>query len=130
MIAAVANRYGTRRARVLLLPTFSGCPAIALMRDMVHDRLEQLGLAAQVEITRDGCWSSDRITAAGRRALAQAGIAPPAPASAVIELFEPAPCPHCGSHHTERLAQFGSTACKALYRCIDCREPFDYFKPY
>jgi ring-1,2-phenylacetyl-CoA epoxidase subunit PaaD len=86
-------------------------------------------------------WTTDWMTADAREKLRAYGIAPPtgncahdAPGEKVIRFVPralPAPaCPRCGSAHTERLAQFGSTACKALYRCLDCREPFDYFKPY
>jgi ring-1,2-phenylacetyl-CoA epoxidase subunit PaaD len=89
-------------------------------------------------------WTTDWITAEARAKLNAYGIAPPqgdrpiAPGTAQPLRFVPRrgsvadqpPCPHCHSKHTERLAQFGSTACKALYRCLECREPFDYFKPY
>ena len=88
-------------------------------------------------------WTTDWMTAEAREKLRAYGIAPPtgncgtrrAPSQEKVMRFVPralpAPaCPRCGSAHTERLAQFGSTACKALYRCLDCREPFDYFKPY
>src|SRR5215210_4498404 len=77
-----------KHARVLLLPTFTGCPAIVMMRDLIRERLEQLDLTVQVDVTREQRWSSDRISAAGRQALVEAGIAPPGPAaaSAIIEL--------------------------------------------
>ena len=115
--------------RVLLMPTFTGCPAIAIMRDMIRQRLEQLDLAVEVEITREERWSSDRISASGRQALAESGIAPPAPASTSIELFEPAICPHCGSRHTTLDSAFGPTLCRAIAYCRDCKQPFEQFKP-
>jgi ring-1,2-phenylacetyl-CoA epoxidase subunit PaaD len=120
-----------QRARVLLMPTFSGCPAIEFMRDMIRERLEQLGLAVQVDVTREQRWSSDRISAAGRQALSQAGIAPPGPASssAIIPLLEPAICPHCGSRHTTLESAFGPTLCRAIAHCRDCKQPFEQFKP-
>lgn len=120
-----------RHARVLLLPTFIGCPAIAMMRDMIRERLEQLDLTIQVDITREQRWSSDRISAAGRQALVEAGIAPPQPAaaSAMIELFEPVPCPYCGSRHTTLDSAFGPTLCRAIAYCRDCKQPFEQFKP-
>jgi ring-1,2-phenylacetyl-CoA epoxidase subunit PaaD len=120
-----------RRTRVLLMPTFSGCPAIEIMRDMIRERLEQLGLAAQVDVTREQRWSSDRISAAGRAALAKAGIAPPGPAasSTIIPLLEPAACPHCGSRHTTLESAFGPTLCRAIGYCRDCKQPFEQFKP-
>jgi ring-1,2-phenylacetyl-CoA epoxidase subunit PaaD len=116
--------------RVLLLPTFTGCPAIEIMRDLIRERLEQLDLAVQVDVTREQRWSSDRISAAGRQALARAGVAPPGPVgSAVIPLLEPATCPHCGSRRTSLESAFGPTLCRAIAYCRDCRQPFEQFKP-
>ena len=129
VILRVELDVAARHARVLLLPTFTGCPAIALMRDMIRQRLEQFELVVEVGITREVRWSSDRISAAGRRALANAGIAPPAPASMAIELFEPATCPHCGSRHTSLDSAFGPTLCRAIAYCRDCKQPFEQFKP-
>jgi len=118
-------------ARVLLMPTFTGCPAIEIMRDLIRERVGQLGLDVQVDITREERWSSDRISAAGRAALASAGIAPPGPADAftIIPLLEPAKCPHCGSRHTSLESAFGPTLCRAIGYCRDCRQPFEQFKP-
>jgi ring-1,2-phenylacetyl-CoA epoxidase subunit PaaD len=118
------------RARVLIMPTFIGCPAIEIMRDLVRERLEQLGLQVQVDITREARWSSDRISAAGRAALTKAGVAPPGPvSSAIIPLLEPAKCPHCGSRHTSLESAFGPTLCRAIAYCRDCKQPFEQFKP-
>ena len=90
-----------RKARVLLLPTFTGCPAIEIMRDLICERIARLGLEVHVDVTREIRWSSDRITEAGRIGLAHAGVAPPGPvSSAIFPLIEPAKCPHCGSRHT------------------------------
>jgi ring-1,2-phenylacetyl-CoA epoxidase subunit PaaD len=120
-----------RSARVLLMPTFSGCPAIEIMRGQIRECLEQLGLAAQVDVTREQRWSSDRISPAGRAALSQAGVAPPGPAagSSIIQLLEPAACPHCGSRHTTLESAFGPTLCRAIAHCRDCKQPFEQFKP-
>ena len=130
VIAGVELDLAGRAARVLLLPTFNGCPAIEIMRELIHERLELLGLAARVDVTREQRWTSDRISAAGRAGLARAGIAPPAPAhdSAIIPLIEPASCPHCGSHHTNLESAFGPTLCRAIAYCRDCRQPFEQFK--
>jgi ring-1,2-phenylacetyl-CoA epoxidase subunit PaaD len=131
VILRVELDQAARRARILLLPTFNGCPAIQLMRDLIRERLEQLGLAVQVDVTREQRWSSDRISEAGRRGLERAGIAPPGPAdtSAIIPLLEPAACPHCGSRHTTLDSAFGPTLCRAIAYCRDCRQPFEQFKP-
>lgn len=130
VILSVELDAGRRCARVLLLPTFNGCPAIELMRDQIRARLEQLGLEARVELAREVRWSTERISAAGRAALASAGIAPPgAPGSTLIPLIEPARCPHCGSRHTTLESAFGPTLCRAIGHCRDCRQPFEQFKP-
>ena len=131
VILRVELDQAARRARILLLPTFTGCPAIEMMRDLIRERVEQLGLSAQVDVTREQRWSSDRISAAGRRGLARAGIAPPGPAasSSIIPLLEAATCPHCGSHRTTLDSAFGPTLCRAIAYCRDCRQPFEQFKP-
>lgn len=120
-----------RTVRVLLTPTFSGCPAIEIMGDMIRERLERLGLRARVDVTREQRWSSDLITPAGRRGLERAGIAPPAPAesSTIIPLIEPARCPNCGSRRTTLESAFGPTLCRAIAHCRDCKQPFEQFKP-
>ena len=119
-----------RCARVLLMPTFLGCPALEMMQRMIRERLAELGIAAEVEVTREQLWSSDRISAEGRRKLAEAGIAPPGPSSsATIQLLEPARCPHCGSRATTLESPFGPTPCRAITYCRDCRQPFEQFKP-
>jgi ring-1,2-phenylacetyl-CoA epoxidase subunit PaaD len=124
---------------VVLTPTYSGCPATEVIEQSVVEALELAGLGpVTVTLRRAPAWTTDWITEDGRRKLRDYGIAPPsghiaAAAGAMpirIVRREPAlECPRCGSTHTERLSAFGSTACKALYRCIACREPFEYFKP-
>ena len=117
--------------RVGLSPTYSGCPATEVIRQSVARALEAAGFE-RVEV-RDALsppWTSDWITPEGREKLREYGIAPPAESvSSPRALGRPAiACPRCGSKHTGRISEFGSTPCKALYRCLDCLEPFDYFK--
>jgi ring-1,2-phenylacetyl-CoA epoxidase subunit PaaD len=120
---------------VVLTPTYSGCPATHAIEQDVRRALNAAGFVdIRIRTSLHPAWSTDWISAAGREKLTQFGIAPPGPrASATLHFFarEDAAiaCPRCASANTERLAAFGSTACKALYRCRDCREPFDYFKP-
>lgn len=117
---------------VVVTPTYSGCPATEVIEQDIQHALEQAGFRApRLERRLDPAWTTDWITHEGRQALSAYGIAPPAHSSSKRSLLGEAPdvhCPQCGSQHTERLSEFGSTACKALYRCLDCREPFDYFK--
>ena len=121
---------------VVLTPTYSGCPATEVIAQQVRDALEAAGLGpVQVQQQRAPAWTTDWISAAGRRKLADYGIAPPGPvhtdAAVAIRLVrrEMVACPRCASADTERLSAFGATACKALYRCRACREPFEHFKP-
>jgi ring-1,2-phenylacetyl-CoA epoxidase subunit PaaD len=118
------------RIVVSLTPTYSGCPATLAIKLAVEAALLDAGLStAHVETVLSPAWSTADISDAGRRKLREYGIAPPA-AKAAGTLFgeEPVTCPRCGSTVTHRIAEFGSTACKALWRCETCREPFDYFK--
>ncbi|HEX2011976.1 MAG TPA: 1,2-phenylacetyl-CoA epoxidase subunit PaaD [Roseateles sp.] len=126
--------------QVVLTPTYSGCPATELIQDDVRAALAAFG---EIEITmqRAPAWTTDWISDEGRRKLKEYGIAPPGPANGLagggaqpIRLVHRAAltklaCPRCGSEQTEKLSAFGSTACKALYRCLSCREPFEHFKP-
>jgi ring-1,2-phenylacetyl-CoA epoxidase subunit PaaD len=120
---------------VWLTPTYSGCPAIAEMAADVAHRLRSAGFAEpDVRLRLDPPWSSDMISESGRAKLAAAGIAPPGPAASRTGLLQLGPtrhvvhCPHCDSSDTEELSRFGSTACKALWRCRTCREPFERMK--
>ena len=117
---------------VVVTPTYSGCPATEVIEHDIQQALEAAGFCApRLERRLDPAWTTDWITATGRQALSDYGIAPPVHSGSKRSLLGEAPemrCPQCGSQHTERLSEFGSTACKALYRCLDCREPFDYFK--
>ena len=123
---------------VVLTPTYSGCPATEVIEESVLSALEAEGLGpARATLRRAPAWTTDWITEEGKRKLREYGIAPPhvvpPEAGTPIRIFgrkaDTIACPRCGSKHTERLSAFGSTACKALYRCLACREPFEYFKP-
>ncbi|WP_250492428.1 1,2-phenylacetyl-CoA epoxidase subunit PaaD [Caballeronia sp. GAWG1-1] len=131
---------------VVITPTYSGCPAMSQIAEDIAYAIHTAKLGAhRIETVLAPAWTTDWITDEARDKLRRYGIAPPtgqcgtaAPNQEQPLRFvpykpmkqEPVACPRCGSTHTEKLAQFGSTACKALYRCVDCREPFDYFKPY
>jgi len=132
---------------IVLTPTYSGCPATEVIERSVLEAIEAAGLGpARAVLRRAPAWTTDWISDDGRRKLREYGIAPPgrcgdsglpegtSPIRLVrrrqgIAAPEPVACPHCGSAHTERLSAFGATACKALHRCLDCREPFEHFKP-
>lgn len=118
---------------IAITPTYSGCPAI-----------DAIGMAIRLKLLENGCrnvfikqvlspaWTTDWMTESGKQKLKAYGIAPPHPKQQVCreELFaeEAVPCPRCDSYHTELISRFAATACKSLYRCLDCREAFDYFK--
>ena len=117
---------------VTITPTYSGCPA---MREIEHDvktRLAERFAEVEVRTVLSPAWTTDWVTDDGRRKLAASGIAPPGTRMLPLltEQGRPTACPHCGSTDVEELAGFGSTACKALWRCTSCREPFDYFKAH
>ncbi|WP_407655802.1 1,2-phenylacetyl-CoA epoxidase subunit PaaD [Azohydromonas lata] len=123
---------------IVLTPTYSGCPATEAIERSVLDAIAAAGLGpARVRLQRAPAWTTDWISEDGRRKLREYGIAPPAhiepgaavPIRLVPRRIAPVACPRCGSTHTERLSAFGSTACKSLFRCLDCREPFEHFKP-
>jgi ring-1,2-phenylacetyl-CoA epoxidase subunit PaaD len=120
------------RVRVAITPTYSGCPATEVIRTLVRAALDAGGYAdAILEEVLSPPWTSDWLTPAGREKLRAFGIAPPAArvASARQLMGSPAvSCPRCGSRDTERVSEFGSTPCKAHYRCLGCGEPFDQFK--
>ena len=121
---------------VVITPTYSGCPAMHAIEEDIRGKLAAAGFAdARITTVLSPAWTTDWMSKAGRASLREYGITPPLMTrsdTSVVRFvtrrqFMPA-CPHCGSDNTERLSEFGSTACKALYRCVECREPFDYFK--
>lgn len=134
---------------VTVTPTYSGCPATEVIAQSIRDALHTHGVGAvQVDTRLSPAWTTDWMTPRAREALHAYGIAPPgarAPGAAdALDIPGAQPidisalrlrsvavaCPRCSSHRTRLLSQFGSTACKALYQCSDCLEPFDYFKPH
>ena len=119
----VADKQGIK---VVITPTYSGCPAMVQMEQDIRQLLTSAGYQSlQIETRLSPPWNTEMISDRGRRQLFDYGIAPPLSRSSregrVI-------CPQCGSKNTQQLSQFGSTACKALYKCDECLEPFDYFK--
>lgn len=115
-----------------ITPTYSGCPAMDMIGLHVELALRNAGFdRVAVRRTLSPAWTTDWMSEAGRQKLRAYGIAPPvgqAGRGALFGAAEHVPCPHCASEDTEKLSEFGSTACKALYRCTRCLEPFDYFK--
>ena len=112
-------------------PTYSGCPAVLAIELAVETALLEAGFEVRVERVIAPAWTTDWITQEGREKLRAYGIAPPVGTStSKLSLFgeTSVDCPRCGSGETEKLSEFGSTACKAQYRCRACAEPFDYFK--
>jgi ring-1,2-phenylacetyl-CoA epoxidase subunit PaaD len=118
------------QVEVAITPTYSGCPAMNMIALEVELALERAGIPGRVRTVLHPAWTTDWMSEDGRRKLLAYGIAPPAKAASRRALFAAAEaaCPRCGSVRTECIAEFGSTSCKALWRCIECREPFDQFK--
>lgn len=119
---------------IVITPTYTGCPAMDVIKTSIRFKLIENGYK-NVKITQvlSPAWTTDWMSEQGKQKLKEYGIAPPNPRQQVCDpqLFaaaEAVQCPHCNSFHTFRISEFGSTACKALYRCEDCKEPFDYFK--
>ena len=150
---------GTELLEVIITPTYSGCPAMGQIEDDVCNLLQAHGLKGKVKTQLAPAWTTDWITPEAKEKLRAYGIAPPhsgadhdcqiqgantnaSGASSIIQFAARSannpgrheqlavPCPQCNSQNTTKTSHFGSTACKALYRCLDCMEPFDYFKPY
>lgn len=120
---------------VSITPTYSGCPAMATMRDDLVHRLQQSGFGdVSVKVSLHPAWTSDWISERGRNALAQHGISPPGAAPqgpvtlSLLPVRRAVSCPQCGSDDVSLTSEFGSTACKAMYRCRACLEPFDHVK--
>jgi ring-1,2-phenylacetyl-CoA epoxidase subunit PaaD len=117
---------------VIITPTYSGCPAMNMIEVNIIATLQNAGFdKIKVTTVLSPAWTTDWLTEAGKEKLKAYGIAPPVGSVSKRALFGEEPeieCPICNSKNTEMLSQFGSTACKSLYRCKDCLEPFDYFK--
>ena len=152
-------RFDAGVLEIVITPTYSGCPAMGQIEDDVHNLLQANGLKGKVKTQLAPAWTTDWITEDAKEKLLAYGIAPPHSgadhdcqtqsgnvhgngSSSIIQFAARSasnpgrheqlavPCPQCNSHNTTETSHFGSTACKALYRCLDCMEPFDYFKPY
>ncbi len=120
-----------RRAIAEVTPTYSGCPAVLAIELAVETSLLNAGFEPEIRRVMSPSWTTEWITPEGRKKLKEYGIAPPEEASgSVRSLFgeTQVQCPQCNSTDTKKLSEFGSTACKALYQCQACKEPFDYFK--
>jgi ring-1,2-phenylacetyl-CoA epoxidase subunit PaaD len=121
---------------VVVTPTYSGCPATEAIERSIVDALREAGASdVRVQTRLAPAWTTDWIAPEAQEKLRRYGIAPPGGGAAAAGAIQPigfvprVDCPLCGSRNTERLSAFGATACKALYRCRDCREPFEHFKP-
>ena len=125
---------GDLEVNVIITPTYSGCPAMDVISMSIKLKLLENGYKnIKIISILSPAWTTDWMSEEGKRKLKEYGIAPPNPKQQVCndQLFaaaEAVQCPHCNSYHTHRISEFGSTACKALYQCDDCKEPFDYFK--
>lgn len=128
-----AVEYLDEQWRISITPTYSGCPAMNEIESNILEKLKAEGIAnAKVKMVLSPAWTTDWMTEKGKQKLQEYGIAPPEGSSADKSVLfgeaKKVTCPHCKSRDTELISQFGSTACKSLYKCHDCREPFDYFK--
>jgi ring-1,2-phenylacetyl-CoA epoxidase subunit PaaD len=135
------RRPGTQRTRrsestlaVTITPTYSGCPAMAVIKTDIQQALQQRGISrVRIDTQLSPAWTTDWMTERGRKRLLEYGIAPPEPQDCKLGLASEArstgiPCPRCGSSDTRLVSRFGSTPCKAFYICNSCLEPFDHFK--
>lgn len=118
--------------KVEITPTYSGCPAMDVIGDDIQKALLDAGYQSKIDLILTPAWTTDWITPKGRKALEEYGIAAPldpiADKEALLDEKRIVKCTNCGSQNTKLVSQFGSTACKALFKCDDCQEPFDYFK--
>ena len=126
-------KFNDDELEIIITSTYTGCPAMDMIAATIKIELATLGFKkVKVTTVLSPAWTTDWMSEEGKRKLKQYGIAPPNPKQQVCNssLFatEVIQCPHCNSYHTHRISEFGSTACKSLYQCDDCKEPFDYFK--
>ena len=126
---------------VTITPTYSGCPAMQVITENIQQVLQSHGVqTVSVKTQLSPAWTTDWMSESGKQKMQAFGIAPPAQQASQIAKIDVSalishasvdiPCPQCASLNTRLISQFGSTSCKALYRCTDCLEPFDYFKPH
>lgn len=123
---------GESNIYVEMTPTFTGCPAIKMMENMVADRLKEIGIETiQVTTTFDKPWNSNKLTERGLMCLKKHGLAPPPKHEGEItmELLEHSICPHCGSKNTDMKTPFGPTLCRSMHYCNNCLQAFEQFKP-
>ena len=116
---------------ITISPTYIGCPAISVIENKIKSRLKKIGIDARVEKSFSPPWTTDWISSNGRKKLEEFGIAPPQlkkNGSLHVASANKVKCPQCSSFTTEKVSEFGSTACKSLYRCLECKETFDHFK--
>lgn len=116
-----------------ITPTYSGCPAMKMIEDQIREELHKAGIEkVKVNHVLTPAWTTDWISDEAKEKLKKYGIAPPEKTSSDKNILlgkkKIIICPHCNSKNTEMVSQFGSTACKSLYKCLECKEPFDYFK--
>lgn len=120
------------RVTIQLTPTYSGCPAMDTIATDISKALDNAGYETEIQMVLSPAWTTDWISANGRKKMNEYGIAPPlesnADKMALLHEARVVKCTRCGSTNTHLVSQFGSTACKALFQCDDCKEPFDYFK--
>jgi len=125
-------QWNERDVHIKITPTYSGCPAMDTIAQDIKFAVDGLGYNTEIELVLAPAWTTDWITSEGRKKLEEYGIAAPLENSldkrALLEGERIVKCTHCGSTNTVLKSQFGSTACKALFQCEDCLEPFDYFK--
>jgi len=133
IVTHVESDPANQSAKVILTPTFSGCPALRVMEDMVRDKLHDMGIPnVDVSTNFDVTWTTDLITEKGRKALLQHGLAPPPEHSngfIELEVLSNVACPHCSSLNTRLTTPFGPTLCRAMHYCDNCLQAFEQFKP-
>jgi ring-1,2-phenylacetyl-CoA epoxidase subunit PaaD len=120
------------KVHIQITPTYTACPAMQLITMNIHAALNQEGISHEIQTLLSPAWTTDWMSEKGKAALKAYGIAAPVKFARInagaFEEEDEIACPRCDSHHTKKISEFGSTACKALYQCQDCKEPFDYFK--
>lgn len=123
-VVVTENGYG-----VILTPTYTGCPAMGIIEADIKALLDSKGISpVAVKLIYNPAWTTDWISEVAKEKMKQYGIAPPHRSSCGSREEQPVACPRCNSRQTEVISRFGATACKALYKCNDCMEPFEYFK--